>query len=85
MPTAADMNRLTYLGATRLKEEMTRPGGQPEKLDFSILPSCFSCDRPMSQLSGHKVLGLSSSACYLLIGAPIAFGLFGLQVRRILL
>ena len=52
MPTAADINRLTYLGAAKLKKEMSRPGGgQPEKLDFSIMASCSNCDA-----MGHKVL-----------------------------
>jgi len=55
MPTAADMNRLTYLGAAKLKEEMSRPGGQPEKLDFSIMAGCFGCGRTMSQHMGQKV------------------------------
>jgi len=47
--TAEDMNRITYSGAARLKEERTRPDGQPDKLDFSIFPTCFACDGPMSQ------------------------------------
>lgn len=63
MPTATDINRLTYLGAAKLKEEMSRPGGQPEKLDFSIMASCFNCDGPMSQ---QKVPNLSNGICGLL-------------------
>ena len=55
-----DMTRLTYVGAAKLKEEMSRPGGQPEKLDFSIMPSCFNCDAPISQVLGNKVPNISS-------------------------
>ena len=66
MPTAADMNRLTYLGAAKFKEEMSRPGGQPEKLDFNIMTSCFNCDGAMSQHTGQKVQSLSSGMCCLL-------------------
>ncbi|KAG8219968.1 hypothetical protein J3R82DRAFT_973 [Butyriboletus roseoflavus] len=66
MPTASDINRLTYLGAAKLKEEMSRPGGQPEKLDFSIMAGCFNCNRPMSQHTGQKLLVCSGckSAIY---------------------
>ena len=85
MPTAADMNRLTYLGAAKLKEEMSRPGGQPEKLDFSIMAGCFNCDGPMSRHTGQKVLVPPSGACRLLISGQIAVGLFSLQDRRLLL
>ncbi|KAF8140078.1 hypothetical protein EV363DRAFT_1250373 [Boletus edulis] len=46
MPTAADLNRITYLGAAKFKEAMSRPDGHPEKLDFSIMASCFNCDGP---------------------------------------
>lgn len=66
MPTAADMNRITYLGAAKLKEEMSRPGGQPEKLDFSIMAGCFNCDGLLSQHRGQKVLSLSNSTCCIL-------------------
>lgn len=85
MPTATDMIRMTYLGATKLKEEMSRPGGQPEKLDFSIIASCFNCDGPMSKHVGQKALDLSSGACYLLTCDRIAVGLFSLQVCCLLL
>ncbi|KAF9243942.1 PAXNEB protein-domain-containing protein [Melanogaster broomeanus] len=47
MPTAADLNRMTYKGAAKLREEMTRPGGQPEKLDFGTMPVCSNCDAPI--------------------------------------
>jgi hypothetical protein len=53
MPTAADLNRMTYKGAAKLREEMTRPGGQPAKLDFGIMPVCGNCDAP---IMGQKVL-----------------------------
>lgn len=68
MLTAADMNRITYLGAAKLKAEMSRPGGQPEKLDFSIMAGCFNCDRVMSQHTGQKVLSLIITyVAYLLV------------------
>lgn len=76
MPTAADMIRITYVGAAKLKEEMSRPGGQPEKLDFSIMASCFNCDGAMSQHTGQKVQSLSSGACRLLTLCSIGVGLF---------
>lgn len=66
MPTAADMNRITYLGAAKLKEEMSHPGGQPEKLDFSIMAGCFNCDGLLSQHRGRKVPSLSNGTCYTL-------------------
>lgn len=55
MPTAADLNHLTYLGAAKLREAMSRPDGQPEKLDFSIMAGCFNCDGMLSQHTGQKV------------------------------
>ena len=53
MPSLADMDRITYEKAEELRQEMTRPGGQPEKLDFSPAPVCFRCHTP---ILGRKVL-----------------------------
>lgn len=72
MPTAADINSLTYLGAAKFKEEMSRPGGQPEKLDFSLMATCFGCGGAVSQTIGQKVPNLSSGmhvACLLVLNS----------------
>jgi len=84
MPTAADINRLTYLGAARFKEEMSRPGGQPEKLDFSLMATCFNCGGAGSQIIGQKVPNLSSGIYIAYLLCSIAAGLFRMQVRRLL-
>lgn len=46
MPTAADITRMTYKGAEQLRSEQ-RPGGDPSKLDFGIVPTCYNCDIPI--------------------------------------
>jgi hypothetical protein len=51
MPTAADITRMTYKGAEQLRSEQ-RPGGDPSKLDFGTVPTCYNCDAP---IIGHKV------------------------------
>jgi YD repeat-containing protein len=51
MPTAADITRMTYNGAEKLRREQ-RPGGDPSKLDFGTVPTCFNCDLP---IMGRKV------------------------------
>ena len=56
--STSKMTRLTYVGAAKLKEEMSRPGGQPEKLDYSILACCFHCSVLISEFLGNKVLDL---------------------------
>jgi hypothetical protein len=43
MPTAADLVRVTYTMAEKLRSEQ-RPGGDPSKLDFRTAPTCFNCD-----------------------------------------
>lgn len=70
MPTAADLTRITYLGAAKLKEEMSRPDGHPENLDFSIMAGCFNCDAILSQQMGQKVpiFSVVYVCCLLLIG-----------------
>ncbi|KAG1801405.1 uncharacterized protein HD556DRAFT_1438436 [Suillus plorans] len=52
MPTAADITRMTYKGAEQLRSEQ-RPGGDPSKLDFGIVPTCYNCDIP---IMGRKPL-----------------------------
>jgi hypothetical protein len=51
MSTAADITRMTYRGAEQLRIEQ-RPGGDPSKLDFGTVPTCYNCD---ASIMGHKV------------------------------
>ena len=43
LPTAADITRMTYDGAEKLRREQ-RSGIEPTKLDFSTAPTCFNCN-----------------------------------------
>lgn len=51
MPTAADITRMTYDGAEKLRREQ-RSGAESSKLDFGTVPTCFNCDLP---IMGRKV------------------------------
>jgi hypothetical protein len=46
MPTAADITRMTYKDAEKLRREQ-RPGGDPSKVGYSIMPTCYNCDLPI--------------------------------------
>ncbi|KAG2146546.1 uncharacterized protein EDB93DRAFT_1104316 [Suillus bovinus] len=52
MPTAADIARMTYKGAEQLRSEQ-RPGGDPSKLDFGTVPTCYNCDIPIMDRKCH--------------------------------
>ncbi|KAH7883767.1 hypothetical protein F5I97DRAFT_1930004 [Phlebopus sp. FC_14] len=85
MPTNADLNRMTYKAAAKLREEWTRPGGRPEKLDFGTVPSCSNCNAPiMNQKTlvcgGCKSAVYCSKTCQ---SANWKVGIYGSQNHRV--
>ncbi|KAF9229504.1 hypothetical protein BS17DRAFT_771549 [Gyrodon lividus] len=86
MPTTADLNRMTYEGAAKLREEMSQPGGQPEKLNFGVMPICSNCDAPiMAQkplvCSGCKSAIYCSKKCHV---ANWKIGRYGTESHKLL-
>ncbi|KAI6132668.1 hypothetical protein EDD17DRAFT_1763396 [Pisolithus thermaeus] len=83
-PSLEDIDRITYKAAEELRREMTRPGGQPEKLDFSVAATCFRCNMPILDrkplvCSGCKSLVFCSKACH---AAEWKNGRFGTQNHK---
>jgi hypothetical protein len=68
MPTAADITRMTYEDAEKLRREQ-RPGGDPNKLNYSTMPTCYNCDLPIMSgkpliCSGCKAVVFCSMNCH---------------------
>lgn len=84
VPSLAEMDRITYKAAEELRAEMTRPGGRPEKLDFSPAATCFRCGMPVLDrkplvCSGCKSLVFCAKECHT---AEWKNGRFGTQNHK---
>ncbi|KAG2368235.1 hypothetical protein BDR07DRAFT_1478305 [Suillus spraguei] len=53
MPTAADVTRRIYNDAEKLRREQCL-GGDPSKVDYSIMPTCCNCELPI--MSGKPLI-----------------------------